>query len=161
MTRVMLLDDLTAFCEDAVKNMKFPLEVQQGDTEQIYREPAVYKMRLPHSKDARKYAPYIIVQVINSTHTQKAGDKPRYMVPVRFIFCVYCKDEQDGSIMLLNVMDRVQEKLLKSVQVGKRFLLNIHEPLESIIYSADTAPFFAGEMMGTFVLPATEREVKL
>lgn len=159
MTLVELLDDLTAFCKDATKNMKFPLEVQQGDTKLIHRAPDVYKGRLPHSKEFKKYVPYIIVQVTNSTHTQKEGDKPRFMVPVRLVFCVYCEDEQEGSVMLLNLMDRVRYKLLKRVQVGKYSLLNVHEPLESNVYQEDTAPYFAGEMVGTFVLPGIEREV--
>lgn len=160
MTRVMLLDDLKAFCEDAVKNMKFPLEVQQGDTKQEHRAPDVYKNRLPHSKEYKKYVPYIIAQILTGEHVQKPGE-PRYMVKVRLVFCVYGEDEQEGSIMLLNVMDRVQEKLLKSVNVGKYFKLNVGEPLESLVYTDDTAPYFAGEMVGTFELPAIKREVKL
>lgn len=160
MTRVMLLDDLKAFCVNAVKDMKFPLEVQQGDTKQMYREPDVYKNRLPHSKEYKKYVPYIIAQILNGEHIQKPGE-PQYMAKVRFVFCVYSEDEQEGSIMLLNVMDRVQEKLLKSVNLGKYFKLNVGEPLESIVYTDDTAPYFAGEMVGTFVLPAIKREVKL
>lgn len=160
MTRVELLEDLTVFCEEAVKGMILPVEVQTGDVKQIEREPGIYKQRLPHSQNANKYAPYIIVQIVDSDHTQKEGDKPRYMVAVRFIHCVYSEDEQVGSIMLLNLMDRVQEKLLKSVQIGKAALLNVHEPLESVIYSVDTAPFFAGEMLGTFYLPGIEREVE-
>lgn len=159
MTRVQLLDDLKPFCEDAVKDMKFPLEVQQGDTEQIRRAPVLYKMRLPYSKEYRKYAPYIIAQITNSYHEQKTGEKPMYKVVVRFIFGVYCEDEQDGAIMLLNVMDRVQERLLKSVQVGKYFELDVHEPLEGFVYPNDTAPFFAGEMIGTFKRTGIEREV--
>lgn len=159
MTRVQLLDDLKPFCEDAVKDMKFPLEVQQGDTEQIRRAPVVYKMRLPNSKEYRKYAPYIIAQIVNSHHEQKEGEKPLYKVVVRFIFGVYCEDEQDGAIMLLNVMDRVQERLLKSVQVGKYFELDVHEGLEALPYPDNTAPFFAGEMIGTFKRPGIEREV--
>lgn len=159
MTKVQLAEDLKLFCESATKDMIFPLEVQQGDTEQKSRAPAVYKNRLPRSKEYRRYAPYIIVQVGDSHHVQKEGDKPRYRVTVRFIYCVYCEDEQDGATMLLNLMDRIEQKLLKSVQIGKHFLLDVHEPLESLPYIDDTAPFFAGETVCTFMLPAIEREV--
>lgn len=161
MTRTQLLDDFTAFCKDAVKDMKFPLEVQQGDTKKIHRAPDVYKNRLPHSKEYKKYVPYIIAQIITGEHIQKPGKQPQHTVQVRLVFCVYGEDEQEGSIMLLNVMDRVQEKILKSVQVGKYFELDVNEPLESLIYTDDTAPYFAGEMVGTFKLPAIKREVKL
>lgn len=160
MTSVQLLDDLKAFCEEAVKDMKFPLEVQQGDTEKVHRAPDLYKGRLPHSKEYKKYVPYIIAQIITGEHIQKPGDQPKHMEKVRLVFCVYCEDEQEGSIMLLNVMDRVQERLLKKVQIGKYFKLNVNEPLESLVYTDDTAPYFAGEMVGTFTLPAINREVK-
>lgn len=159
MTRVQLVEDLKALCKDAVKNMKLPLAVQKGDVKRQFREPNVFGMRLPNSSSAEKYAPYIIAQLISSNHIQKAGTLPFYTATVRFVFAVYCEDEQDGAIMLLNVMDRVQQKLLAKVQVGKTFLLDVHEPLEAVVYPDNTAPYYAGEMAGTFILPPTEREV--
>lgn len=161
MTRVQLIADLKTMCEKAVKNIVLPLAVQKGDTKEQKRAPDVYLMRLPNSDDAKKYVPYIIVQLVGSQHIQKEGKPPLYTATVRFIFAVYSEDEQDGAIMLLNMMDRVQQELLKQVQVGKCFLLNVHEPLEAVIYTDNTAPYFAGEMAGTFILLPTEREVDL
>ena len=159
MTTVELLRDLQSLCQKAVKDMVFPLQIQKGDKKQQYREPSVYLMRLPDGQNADKYAPYIVIQFINDRHVQKDGDKPRYFANIRFIFCVYSEDEQEGAIMLMNVIDRVKQAILKKVQIGKSFLLNVHEPLESLVYPDDTAPFFVGEMAGEFVLPAIEREV--
>ncbi len=159
MTRVELLNALKSLCEKAVKDMPLPLQVQKGDKKQQYRNPNVYLMRLPNGQNADKYAPYIIVQLISDRQVQKEGELPRHTATIRFIFCVYCADEQDGAVLLLNVMDKVQQAILKKVQVGKSFLLNVLEPLESIVYPDDTAPFFAGEMVGEFILPAIEREV--
>lgn len=158
MTRVKLIEDLKLMCEEAVEKMRLPLAVQRGDVKRQFREPKIFGMRLPNSDSAEKYAPYIIVQLINSSHVQKAGKPPFYTAVVRFVFAVYSEDEQDGAIMLLNVMDRVQQKLLAKVQVGKPFLLDVHEPVESIVYPDNTAPYYAGEMLATFILPPTERE---
>lgn len=159
MTRVQLIEDLKKFCQEATAKMKLPLAVQKGDTQKQVRAPEIYKMRLPDSQDPKKYAPYIIVQLVGSQQIQKEGKPPFFTAAVRFIFAVYCDDEQEGAIMLLNVMDRVQQKLLAKVQVGKSFLLDVHEPLEAIIYPDSPVPYYAGEMAGTFILPPTEREV--
>ena len=159
MTTVQLIEDLKNLSKDAVKKMDLPVTVQKGDVKAEMRVPEVYKMRLPNSENAKKYVPYIIVQLVGTQHIQEPGKLPLHTASVRFIFAVYCEDEQAGSIMLLNVMDRVHQKLLSKVQVGKPFLLYIHKPLETVVYPDDTAPYYAGEMAGTFILPPTEREV--
>lgn len=159
MTRVKLIEDLKAVCSKATEKMRLPLAVQKGDTERQFKKPEIYGMRLPNSGNADKYVPYIIIQLVSSQHVQKEGKPPFYTASVRFVFAVYCEDEQEGAIMLLNVMDRVQQKLLEQVQVGKTFLLDVHEPLEAVVYPDNTAPYYAGEMAGTFILPPTEREV--
>lgn len=153
MTRVQLLNDLKLFCENAVKDMVFPLQVQKGDTKEQKSASTVYKMRLPDSKSYEKYAPYIIVQIVGGNHIQKAGQESLHTVKVRLVFCVYCENESDGAIMLLNVMDRVQEKLMESRVVGGVFELNCHEPFETQIYYEDTAPFFGGEMTEHLLFP--------
>ncbi|MCM1299274.1 MAG: hypothetical protein NC203_00350 [Firmicutes bacterium] len=159
MTQVKLLEDLKQLCKEAVKNMELPVQMQKGDTKAQSKVPDVYKMRLPHSDSAKKYVPYIIIQALSGKHVQANGERPRYTVNVRFVFAVYGEDEQEGSLMLMNLMDRVQYALLKQVQVGAEFLLDVHSALETLIYPDDTAPFYAGEMAGTFYLPPIEREV--
>lgn len=161
MTVVELLNSLKALCEDATKNMILPTAVQNGDKQRVARAPEFYLQRLPKSENAKKLAPYSIIQVVHTQHVQKPGDKPHFFVDVRFVFCVYGDDEQDGAIMLLNFMERIQQRLLKDVAIGRVFLLNVNEPLEMLVYPDDTAPYFAGEMAGTFVLPPIEREVDL
>lgn len=161
MTRVKLIHELKLFCEDTVKGMELPLGVQKGDTEIQTRAPSVYLMRLPDSKAAQKLVPYIIIQLIDSKHQRSDNSlpNPAYTATVRFIFCVYSKDEQEGAVMLLNVMDRVQERLLEKVQIGDNFVLDEHEGVDSVVYPDDTAPYFAGEMIGTFHIKPIQREV--
>ncbi len=161
MTRVKLIHELKIFCEDAIKGMEFTLGVQKGDTEIKNRVPNVYLMRLPDSKAAQKLVPYIIVQLVDSKHRRSDNSlpNPEYTATVRFIFCVYSKDEQEGAIMLLNMMDRVQERLLEKIQIGDNFVLDEHDGVESVVYPDDTAPYFAGEMIGTFHIKPIRREV--
>lgn len=163
MTRVKLIHELRLFCEDAIKDMELPLAVQKGDTKMQTRAPNVYLMRLPDSKAAQKLAPYIIVQLIDSQHhrSDNGSPNPSYTAQVRFIFCAYSKDEQEGSIILLNMMDRVQERLLEEIQIGDNFVLDEHEGIESVVYPDDTAPYYAGEMIGTFHIKPIMREVDL
>lgn len=161
MTIVEFLQEIKLFCEEAVKGMKLPIAVQQGDREIIARQPDVYIMRLSDSSAAKKLAPYIIVQFVTSKHNREENERPDpiYTITVRFIFCVYNKNEQEGSIMLLNVMERVEHKLLEQIQIGKHIVLDEDGGLESLIYPDDTAPYYAGEMVGTFHLIPIKREV--
>lgn len=159
MTRTMLVKELESFCRDCTKKLKLPTVVSKGDTKQEIRAPNIHRMRLPDSHSYEKEVPYIIVQLDNSRHVQKAGTEPFNTATVRFIFAVWNDNEQEGAEMLLNLMDTVEIELLKKVKIGKYFQLDVHEPLDSIIYPNDTAPFFAGEMIGTFILPSIKREV--
>lgn len=160
MTRVALVEALKELCEEAVKDMKLPQAVQKGDVEQKSCIPNVYRMRLPDSRAANKIAPYIIVQLISSQQQLVPGEpKPKYTATVRLICCVYSADESVGAIMLLNLMDRLQIHLMKQIKVGKCFLLDVNEPFEAVVYPDDTAPYFAGELVGTFQLPPIQQEV--
>ena len=52
-----------------------------------------------------------------------------------------------------------QERLLEQVQIGKEFVLDEQEGVESVVYPDDTAPYYAGEMIGTFHIRPIQREV--
>lgn len=160
MTRVALIEALKRMCEEAVAEMKLPVTVQKGDEEEQVRVPEVYRMRLPNSSSAKKLAPYIIVQLIDSKQVHISSEpKPKYTATVRLICCVYCADEELGAIMLLNLLDRLETFILKKTQIGKSFILDVNEPFEAIVYPDDTAPYYAGELIGTFQLPPIQQEV--
>ena len=103
MTSVVLLEQLKAFTEKIMSDMILPVAMQQGDTEQAYRAPEVYLMRLPDSRAAKKKAPYIIHRVIPLATEQQPGNEERTIVSVRSIFCCYnpggrpCAPEHDGA----------------------------------------------------------------
>ena len=86
MTSVVLLEQLKAFTEKIMADMILPVAMQQGDTEQAYRAPEVYLMRLPDSRAAKKKAPYIIHRVIPLETEQQPGSEERTVVSVRSTF---------------------------------------------------------------------------
>ena len=159
MDRVMLLEELKAVTEEAIKDLIMPVRVQSAEERQQYRAAEVYLMRLPDGTSAKKKAPYIIHQAITSRDVQPAGERERGVAVVRSIFAVYSGDEQEGGLMLLNLMERLRIRLLRKVVIGRRYQLDLEAGLETFIYPDDTAPYFAGEMTTTWRVPGVEREV--
>ena len=78
---------------------------------------------------------------------------------IRTIFCVYHPDEQEGGLALLNLMERLRLSLLEQGVVGKQFILDKETGLESLVYTEDIAPYYAGEMISVWKLPPIERKV--
>ena len=161
MTKVDLLDSLQAFTQAAVKDVILPVKIQKSGEEQQYRAADVYKMRLPDSSAATKKAPYIIHQIITSKDDQQEGQLPDSSAVVRTIFCVYCDDEQEGAMMLLELIERLRIELLRHIVIGEQFMLDLKKGMEVLIYPDDTAPYYAGEMVSNWTFPSVEREVVL
>lgn len=159
MNRIMLLEELKAVTETAVKDLIMPVKIQSADEQQQYRAAEVYLMRLPDGSAAKKKAPYIIHQAITSKDIQLPGKREYGVAVVRSIFAVYSDDEQEGGLMLLNLMERLRISLLRQVVIGNRYQLDLSAGLETVIYPDDTAPYYAGEMSSTWRIPGVEREV--
>jgi len=161
MTKIFLLDALKAFTEEATKDLLMPVRMQKDDKEQpLPRAPDVYKMRLIKSSDAQKVAPYIIHGIITGRDSQTPNNRATGQTVVRSVFCVYNEDEQEGSLMLLNLMERYRIALLEKIMLEDRYQLDMEDGLDLIIYPDDTAPYYAGEMVGTWIMPAVTRKVK-
>ena len=167
MTKVVLLKQLKEFTEERVKDLLLPVAQQKEDEEPPKDRPAeVYRTRLPDSRAAKKKAPYILHQAVTGKDVQKPGDRtPDSSAVVRTVFCVYCKDEEEGGLYLLNVMERLRIALLEQVVIGKQFRLDLKEGLESLAYpddaSSSTAPYYLGEMVSQWKLPPVGRKVAL
>lgn len=160
MTHITLLEQLKALTLEAVKDIILPVRLQKGDTEQKSRAAKVYLMRLPDSKSATKKAPYIIHQIVTSKDTQPSGRNEFGKCTVRTVFCVYCEDEQEGALHLLNLIERLRIQLLKQIVIGGQFQLDLEAGVEFLVYPEDIAPYFAGEMSTTWKMPSIEREVR-
>ncbi len=159
MTRVMLMEALKSFSESATAELIMPTRVQSASEEQEFRAAKVYLMRLPDSRSATKKAPYILHQLMTGQDRQTEGNRPESSAQVRSIFCVYSSDEQEGGLMLLNLMERLRIALLRQVDLEHRFSLDLSVDLETFIYPDDTAPYFMGEMISAWKLPTVKREV--
>lgn len=159
MNRIALLEQLFTMTKEETADLIMPVSLQKGDTKQEYRPADVHLMRLPDSSAAKKKAPYIIHQLITGKDIQPAGADVSASAVIRSIFCVYNSDEQEGGLMLVNLMERLRIRLLRQVVIGQRFQLDLVVGLESLIYPDDTAPYYAGEMISAWMLPAVKREV--
>ena len=159
MTRNKLLEDLKEYSLSRTSHLSLPTSIQKGDTEQLFRAPEVFKMRLPNSAAAKKIAPYILIQFVSGMDKQTHGSGSESASVVRFIFCVYADDEQEGAAMLLNVMDCIRIGLLQDIVIAEQYKLDTDQGIETLIYPDDTAPYYAGEMICTFSAPPIERKV--
>lgn len=161
MNRVILLHRLKDFTEEATKDLLLPVKIQSEKDTQTERTAEVHLMRLPDSKAAHKKAPYVLHQFITGADQQAPGTRDTSTATVRSIFCVYSDNEEEGGMHLLNLMERVRIALLRQRVIGDQFTLDLEAKLETLCYPDDTAPYFAGEMVSVWKLPAVEREVTL
>lgn len=163
MTKVVFLERLKEFTLSVTGNILMPVAMQKGDAQPPDpRAAEVYRTRLPDSSAAKKKAPYILHQIITGKDVQSAGEKtPIATAVVRTVFCVYNVNEEEGGVMLLNLMERLRMALLEQVIIGDQFELDLEAGLETLVYPEDTAPYFAGEMVSTWKLPRIKRKVKL
>lgn len=159
MTRIILLERLRDFTREATADLIMPTRIQKADEKQGYRTADIYLMCLPDGTAATKKAPYVLHQLITGMDRQPQGQRAESTAKVRSICCVYSDDEQEGGLMLLNLMERMRIALLKQVVIGNQFTLDLDAGLETMVYPDDTAPYFVGEMLSTWELPAVEREV--
>ena len=79
---------------------------------------------------------------------------------MRSIFCVYSSNEEEGALALLNLMERLRIDLLRKCVLADRYELDLETGLEGLIYPNDSAPYYMGEMVSMWKLPAVEREVR-
>lgn len=160
MNRAIFLEELKRFTLDATRDLLLPVRVQSAEETPSERPAEVHLMRLPDSEAAKKKAPYIIHQIITGKDVQKPGEQAACTTEIRSIFCVYCPDEEEGGMLLLNLMERLRIALLRQTVLDQRYQLDLEAGLEIILYPDDSAPYYAGEMASRWRLPGIEREVR-
>lgn len=159
MVKTKLVEDLQAFIEHSLENFILPVKPRKGDEEPVFRAPIVFKQRVPDSESATSKAPCALVQLTDGSDLQNAGDKLTSTATVRLVFMVYCEDEQEGAMNLLEVMERVRIDLLEMVFLNNQFMLDTTVGIETTIYNDNTAPFYIGEMVTTWQVPPVKRKV--
>jgi len=152
----MLMQTLQGFVEQITADMKLTSRVKRNSTEPAERPPKVFIGSLPEAEGEEKLAPYILLKLLTGKHERNPGsDENKSMV--RIIFVVYSEDPQERYIQALNVISRVQFRLLEETVIDNRFILQ--SPLELIIYEEDTGPYKIGEIMTTWEMPIVKRKI--
>ena len=163
MTKTVLLEALREFTENCYRG--YQLSAVPDNQEDILTESDihVFLMHTPTSNSKRKCVPYVVHSVLTGSDQQKNGNFEESIAIVRSVFTVYNSDEQQGSLELLEMMERFRISLLEERVIGKQFVLNLEEKLESLIYPdiSKTAPFYTGEMSSVWNLPIIRRKVKI
>lgn len=171
-TKVGLLYALEAFTKQVTGDMLLPVKRQSKDTkEPAPRQAAVFKASLPDMASYDTKAPFILHQAVTSEDAIKNTNRgtgmqirrePLSTCVVRSVFCVYSKDEQEGGLLLLNLMEAMRiALLLYPTMTDKTFELDLDEGISQMIYpetgERGTAPFYLGEMVTQWKLPTIKR----
>ena len=155
MTPVILLDNLEEFVKKKTKDIKLQVRVrgtEQGQEKE--RAPDVYKMRLPKKEDQTEKVPYILLQLL----TGKDGEvQEGSTCQIRIVVGTYAENDSVGAYDVLNVILRIRGELQKEGIIGGYFALQ--KPLEYIVYPDSIQPYFFGEMITNWSIPAIKREV--
>ena len=159
MTRLNLLNALSDFTTDVMRDVILPVRRQKGDEDAVERPPLVYRQRLPDVKSSTSKAPYILHQVITGDDVQRPGEHVESRAEVRTIFCVYGEDDQEGALRLMTVVEHLRDELLLQVIIGQQYRLDLEQKLSTMYYTDDTAPYFCAEMISAWRIPPLERKV--
>lgn len=159
MDRVNLLHAMKAFTLETTKDLLLPVREQKGDEGGQTRSPVVFLMRVPDNSSATKKAPYILHQTITGKDEQKPGEMPESSSTVRTVFCVYNEDGEEGSLALLELMERWRIAVMKQRIIDNRYEVYMDAGMDSLIYPDDTAPYYIGELVSTWSIPPVEREL--
>lgn len=160
MDAVSFLDAAKADTENAFSDLLLDYKPVKGESEGK-RSPTVWKMRISKSSAAQHIAPYVIHQVITTDAHQEEGRRDDNLLCLRSIFCAYNEDEQEGSIALLTMIERLRIHWLRHRLIDNRFELDMTQGIQVLIYPEDTKDFYVGEMVTYWKLPPIPREVIL
>lgn len=160
MTKQNFLEALCAFTRETLKDLILPVELQEDDTgPPPPRAPEVHEMGLPDYASAEKKLPYVIHQIITAKDVWPAGQQPKSHVVVRSVFGVYHPDSKEGPLALLGMIERIRLGFWRQRVIGGQFKLDMTQGLEYLIYEKQFPPYYAGELISTWILPPVEREV--
>jgi hypothetical protein len=175
MTPAILLERLKEFIQEntadiilsvrPVKNKTLPAAPRSKDKTAdesagnviTSRAAEVHLMRLPDKDAEENRIPYILLQLLTGVDTQEQGQRGDSEAKIRIVVATYSDNDSEGALDTLNLITRIRIALLKAGEIGKQFLLR--KPLEYLIYPDDTSPYFFGEIMTIWEMPAIEREV--
>lgn len=153
MTPLDLLTSLKSYLEEVTKNMSLIAKVQENGTEAGERPPKIFIGSLPDKGAERKEVPYILLKLL----TKKTDDEES-VCRVRIICVTYSEDKQENYIQCLNLLTRIETKLLEKVVIAKRY--SCQKPIETVVYDDDLEVYQVGEMMTIWEMKKVERNVR-
>lgn len=153
MTPLDLLESLKGYCEEVTKGMRLLARVPENGTEAGERQPKVFIGSIPNKESEKKAAPYILLKLL----TKKTDDEES-VCRVRIICVTFSEDKQENYIQCLNLLTRLETKLLEDTVIAKRY--SCQKPIESVIYDDDLEVYQVGEMMTVWEMKKAERDVR-
>lgn len=153
MTPLELLNCLKGYCEDITKDMRLVAKVPENGTEAGERPPKVFVGNLPNKESEKKTAPYILLKLL----TKKTDDEES-VCRVRIICVTFSEDKQENYIQCLNLLTRIETKLLEDTVIANRY--SCQKPIETVVYDDDLEVYQVGEMMTVWELKKVERDVR-
>lgn len=153
MTPLELLNCLKGYCEDITKDMRLVARVPENGTEAGERPPKVFVGNLPNKESEKKTAPYILLKLL----TKKTDDEES-VCRVRIICVTFSEDKQENYIQCLNLLTRIETKLLEDTVIANRY--SCQKPIETVVYDDDLEVYQVGEMMTIWELKKVERDVR-
>jgi hypothetical protein len=152
MTTLDLLNSLQGYCEEITKDMRLVARVPENGTEPGERPPYVFVGNLPQKEQEKKAAPYILLKRL----TKKTDDEES-TCSIRIICVTYSEDKQENYIQCLNLVERIEKRLLEDRVIDNRY--SCQTPIESIIYDSNTEVYQVGELMTTWEMPQVQRNL--
>lgn len=161
MDRVMLLEALKVRQAEDLKDLLMPT-VPKKDKPSELRTVEIFKGKLPDRKSETEKAPYIVNAVLNSNFYRNPGEEPTSLVTVRSTLCVYNPNNEEGVLMILNLLERLRISYTKNPIVDGVFecLFDKEHPIQDLVYPDETMPFFMADQVTVWSLPPVEREVR-
>lgn len=153
MTPLDLLNCLKGYCEDITKDMRLVARVPENGTEAGERPPKVFVGNLPNKESEKKTAPYILLKLL-----AKKTDDEESVCRVRIICVTFSEDKQENYIQCLNLLTRIETKLLEDTVIANRY--SCQKPIETVVYDDDLEVYQVGEMMTIWELKKVERDVR-
>lgn len=161
MNRVMLLEALKVRQTEDLKDLLMPT-VPKKDKPSELRTVEIFKGKLPDRKSETEKAPYIVNAILNSNFFRNPGEEPTSLVTVRSTLCVYNPNNEEGVLMILNLLERLRISYTEDPILDNTFqmLFDEEHPIQDLVYPDETMPFFMADQVTVWSLPPVEREVR-
>lgn len=162
MNRVMLLEALKVRQTEDLKDLLMPAVPTKKNPTPGIRPVEIFQGKTPDKNSETEKAPYIVNAILNSTFYRNPGEEPTSLVTVRSTLCVYNKDNEEGAMMLLNLLERLRISYTMNPILDKTFqcLFDKENPIQDLVYPDETMPFFMADQVTVWSLPPVEREVR-